>query len=348
MSRRALIVCPGRGSYSRNTLGILQDRGPGASAIIDACDAFRSAHGRPSLRHLDAEPKFRGAFHVAGEHASLLTFAGSLADLADLDRERFEIAGVVGNSLGWYTALVAAGALPLEDGINLVDSMGNYQAGNLAGGQIMTVIAGEDGRPDAALRAAVDAAIDAVRADGGQAWWSIDLGSHAVLGADAPGLEGLASALPPIVRGERSFPLRLPLHSAFHTPLLRPTQQRAQQALADLDFRAPDVPLIDGRGVVHRPGWADPVELAEYTLDHQIVAPFDFHKALITALQHTGAEVLVLLGPGNSLGGPIARMLTWEGWGGVRDREALDERQRTEPMILSFGVRPQRARLIAD
>lgn len=344
--RRALIVCPGRGSYGRGTLGILQDRSPGATAVIDACDAWREAHGRPLLRHLDAEPTFRGAFHVAGEHASLLTFAASLADLAELDRERFQVVGVVGNSLGWYTALVAAGALDVQDGIALVDTMGAYQAEGVIGGQVMTALVDETGLPDPALRAAVEDALRQVRADGGAAWWSIDLGSHAVLGADAAGMKGLEQHLPTLSRGERSFPVRLPLHSAFHTPLLEATRARAARDLASLGFRAPVVPLIDGRGVVFRPGWADPALLRDYTLGHQIVAPFHFATALRTALQHTAPDVVVLLGPGNSLGGPVSRLLTWEGWGGVRSRADLDARQASDPLLLSFGVRLQRERLV--
>jgi len=346
---RTLVVCPGRGSYGRATLGILQDRSEPAAAIIDACEAWRADHGRPLLRHLDNEPAFRGALHVAGQHASLLTFAASLADLAELDRERFEVVGVVGNSLGWYTALAAAGALPLDHAIELVDTMGQYQASGALGVQIMTSLVDEHDRPDPALREAVDDALAAARLSGAGAWWSIDLGSHAVLGADAPGARILEERLPRLTRGERSFPLRLPLHSAFHTPLLEPTAERARQDLAHLDFRAPDVPLVDGRGTVFRPRWADRRELRDYTLGHQVTRPFDFHQALVTALHHTGAQAIVLLGPGNSLGGPVSRMLVWDGWSGCRTRTQLDDRQASAaPLLLSFGVRLQRKRLVAQ
>lgn len=343
---RALIVCPGRGSYGRNTLGILQDRSPAAAAVVDACDAWRTRHNRTLLRHLDAEPAFRGALHVAGQHASLLTFAASMADLADLDRERFEVVGVVGNSLGWYTALAAAGALSLEHAIELVDSMGAYQADGAIGAQIMTTLVDEQGQRDPDLRRAVDAALAAARESGAGAWWSIDLGSHAVLGADAEGVRVLEQRLPKLERGSRTFPVRLPLHSAFHTPLLQATSDRARRELAHLSFRAPSVPLIDGRGRVFRPGWASSEALRDYTLGHQVTRRFDFHTALITALQHTGADVVVMLGPGNSLGGPVSRALVWEGWAGCATRPAFDARQAAQPLLLSFGITPQRSALI--
>ena len=155
------------------------DRSPAASDVVARCDAHRAAKGRPTVSELDASPSFRGSLHVAGEHASLLTFACALADLQDLDRERFEIVGVCGNSMGWYGALAAAGALPIDHAIELVETMGAYQAGNVIGGQVIYPLRDTDGHPDPTLRHAIDAALQTARERGEGAWWSIDLGSHA-------------------------------------------------------------------------------------------------------------------------------------------------------------------------
>ena len=113
--RRALIVCPGRGSYDRAGLGQLQDRAQAPSQIITACDEWRASMDRPTLTELDGADAYRSTKHVAGEHARLLTAGCAWADLADLNRDKFEIVGVCGNSMGWYTALAAAGALPQTD-----------------------------------------------------------------------------------------------------------------------------------------------------------------------------------------------------------------------------------------
>lgn len=344
MSRRALVVCPGRGSYDRATLGSLAGRSPAANRVLDACDAWRAAHGRPGVRELDAEPAFKAGRHVAGEHASLLTFACSLADLAELDRGAFEVVGVTGNSMGWYTALGAVGALPLEEAVRLVDTMGAYQEGNVLGGQVLYPLTDDAWRPDPAREAAVEAVLAGIRADGAYAGWSIRLGGHAVLGGDAAGVKLLMERLPPIVTEVRTFPLQLPMHSAFHTPVLEPTSARARVELGDLAVRPPDVALIDGRGGIHRPRWADPAALLDYTLGHQVVQPYDLTTAVRTALRHTGADVVIALGPGNSLGGPLARILVQEGWGGPRDKAAFEARQASDrPLLLSFGVAAQRA-----
>ncbi|MCA9568046.1 MAG: ACP S-malonyltransferase [Myxococcales bacterium] len=340
--KTALIVAPGRGSYDRAALGQLQGR---ATELLDACDAWRTANGRPTVRELDAADAYRSSLHVAGEHASLLTFACSMADLGDLS-DTYDVVGVVGNSMGFYTALAASGALPLEDAIRLVDTMGAYQTRNVIGGQVLYPMCGSDWRTTPELRAVVEDALAAVAARGHVAEWSIELGGYAVLGADRDGTKALLELLPPVERGSRTFPVQLPLHSAFHTSLMRDTSARAFGELGELGFRAPSVPLIDGRGMVFRPRWADPSALRDYTLGHQVTAPFDFTRAVKTALEHTGADVVVALGPGNGLGGPLARTIVECHWRGIVDRAGFEAAQAsTDPVLLAFGIPEQRALL---
>jgi acyl transferase domain-containing protein len=331
-------VCPGRGSYDRASLGSLRDRSPPAAAIVARCDAWRESRGRPTMSAIDSEPSFRTSLHAAGEHASLLTFACSMADAASLDPDRYEVVGVIGNSMGWYTALAASGALEIDDAIRLVDTFGWYQHGNVIGGQILYPVTDEEWQPAAALEEAVAKALESTPG----AEWSIRLGGFAVLGAGDEGVRALLTALPPIKRGDRTFPVQLPLHSAFHTSHLAATRDRARHDLADLAFRSPDVPLTDGRGATFRPRWTDPTALAAYTLGHQVVKPYDFTTSLRAALRHCAPDVVVALGPGNSLGGPIARTLVAEGWRGIRTKAEFEAQQRRSALLLSFGVSVQR------
>lgn len=344
--RRALVLCPGRGSYDRSSLGSLAGRGPAAADAIAVIDRWRRAAGRPTVTELDSAEAYRASLHIAGEHASALTFAASFADWLQLDHDRYEVVGIAGNSMGWYTALAVSGALSLEDTIRLIDTMGAYQAGNVIGGQILYPTSDADWRPSQPALDAIEAALASARAEGHAAAWSIDLGGYAVLGADRGGIRHLLATLPPDTRGSRTFPLQLPLHSAFHTSLMQATSERAQAELADLSFRAPRWPLFDGRGQRFGVRWADPGALASYTLGHQVVEPYDFTTSVRTALRHTGADVVICLGPGNPLGGPVARILVNEGWRGIRSKEALDALD--EPALLSFGFPPQRTALLAS
>ena len=342
---RTLVVCPGRGSYDRNSLGSLGNRSEAVATFLERCDAYRGAQGQPTVSELDQEPAYRSSLHVAGEHASLLTFAASYADWLELDRDHYEVVAIAGNSMGWYTSLAVSGALPLDDAIRLVDTLGRYQHKNVIGGQVLYPVCSPDWSPSAERLAHVEEALAAAAAAGHVAEWSIDLGGFAVLGADRPGVKFLLQQLPSETRGSRAFPLQLPLHSAFHTSLMEATSHRAVAELADLRFSAPQLPLIDGRGMVFRPRSANPRAIRDYTLGHQIVRPYAFTLSIQTALHFSGADVVVCLGPGNPLGGPVARILVQDGWRGLRNRAAFLESD--EPVLRSFGLPDQRARLIA-
>jgi [acyl-carrier-protein] S-malonyltransferase len=332
---RTLIVCPGRGSYDRSSLGYLRNRTGRAAEIVAACDDYRRSVGRIPVSELDAAPSFTSKLHLAGENASLLTFACSMADLADLSAVH-RVVGVVGNSMGFYTALAASGALSLEDAIRLVDTMGSYQEDNVVGGQLLYPVTDEQWQPDPGLSAAVDAAAAHGRR-------SIDLGSYAVLAGDEDQLRAMEAILPKVDRGTRTFPARLPLHSAFHTPWLQPASDRAIQEL-DLDWRAPSVPLVDGRGRIYRPSWADPAEIASYTLTTQVVEPYGFATSARTALHHLAPDRIAVLGPGNSLGAPLAAIAVQSHWQGATTRAAFEAMAKDLPLA-SFGVSKQRPAL---
>jgi [acyl-carrier-protein] S-malonyltransferase len=200
---RALVLCPGRGSYGRDSLGQLQalPRGP-AQAVVDAFDAARSAQGLPTTRSLDAEPALRPALHAAGEHASALTAACSLADVAQIDPERFEIVGVCGNSMGWYTALTAGGALPLADGVQLIETFGGWQRDNIIGGQVLLPLTDEEWRPEPWRLDRVNDLVQQIP----DLHWSIRLGGQAVLGGTEAALAALSAAVPPEERAGVRFP----------------------------------------------------------------------------------------------------------------------------------------------
>ena len=335
---RALIVCPGRGSYGRAQLGSL----PAHDPILAVLDRFRARLGRPAISELDRAPEYALPLHVAGEHASLLTFGATAVELAAIDRDKIDIAGVTGNSMGFYTALYASGALDQGGAARLVETLGHYQAGNVIGGQLLYPLVDDDWRPSATHRAAVDAALDHPGVH-----VSIRLGGTIVLGASAEGLAHARRVLPPIERGGMRYPVELPLHSAFHTPLMAPTSERALRDLADLPIRPPAITLIGGDGVVHRP-WASPAALLAYTLGPQIVEPFDFERAIATALGELGPDVVVLPGPGDSLGSAIAQVLIARGWRGLRDRAGFLAMQASErPIVLAMQRPEQRARVVA-
>jgi acyl transferase domain-containing protein len=327
---RAVLLCPGRGSYGREQLGALRRLGsePALAAALERADAERAREGLAPLRELDASPQFRPGLHLAGRNAAALIYFATLAGGARAFAE-YEVAGVLGNSLGWYTALAVAGALSADDGARLVQRMARLQE-DVAGGQILTTLVDDEWRPDPALRAATDAAVAAVRALGAeyQVETSIRLGGHEVFGGTEAAVRALLAQLPRVRHGGREFPFQLAGHGPFHTPLCAGVAARAAVELGPdgappLDWRRPRCALIDGRGDLHEPASADPRRLADYTAGHQVTCTFDFSAAARTALRELNPDLLVDLGPGATLRAPAGHVILQEGWRGIRTRAAL-------------------------
>ena len=325
-----VLLCPGRGSYGREQLGTLI-----STPSVQTADAFRAAAGRPAPSEMDRAPQYSSRLHVAGENASILTAAFTLSDRDQLGD--VEVVAVIGNSMGWYTALAVAGALSLPDGLRLVETMGQYQAGNVIGGQVLYPLC------DADWRAAPSAEVDALLRDTPHLYRSILLGGQLVLGGSQTAVATALATLPVRRIGHHDAPMQLPLHSAFHTPLLAETAARAANDLGDLNWRAPAVPLVDGRGAIFRPRSSDPAEIAAYTLGHQVIAPYDFTASVRVALREYAPDAIVLLGPGGNLGGPVAQALIAEGWRGLHSKADFVAAQERAPFVLSMARAEQRA-----
>lgn len=325
MNGPVVLLCPGRGSYGRAELGTLARlvrAGPVADALAAAEEA-RAAEGLPSLRELDAASQFRPGLHLQGRNASELIYFATLAAAAQVTAEQ-RVAAVLGNSLGWYTALAVAGALSPLDGWRLVHTMARLQE-LAAGGQLLTTLLDEEWRPDPALAAATDAALAAVRARGDGHWVgaSIRLGGHLVLAGTESGIAALREQLPRVRHGEREFPLQLAGHGPFHTPLCAEVAVRAAAELAELGWQRPRVALVDGRGAGFSPWSAGPREIFAYTAGPQVTQTFDFTAAVRTALREWNPQMLIDLGPGATLRAPAGHVLLAEGWRGVRSKREL-------------------------
>lgn len=321
----AVLLCPGRGSYTKDELGFVRRTvrpGPVADALA-ACDDWRRSQGRQALSDIDGAEKFRPGLHLDGENAAELIYFGTMAHVEQL-RERYDIVAVAGNSLGWYTALPASGALDATNGWRLVATMAALQK-QVEGGQVLTTLVGDDWRPDPELRAATDDVLQTVRGQGDDTFcdYSIHLGGHVVLAGTELAVTTLLARLPKVKVGDREFPFRLAGHGPFHTRLCADTSRQASELLADLPVGMPHCHLIDGFGNVHTPWSADPRELLRYTTHEQVLQTFDFTACVRTAMREFQPDVLLCAGPGTSLRAPVGHCVLAEGWRGLRDKQAL-------------------------
>jgi malonyl CoA-acyl carrier protein transacylase len=337
---KALVVCPGRGTYGKAELGYLKRFHADKGDLIGSFDRLRSERGRPTVSELDGADRFSPALHTRGDIASPLIFAASYADFLAIDRSRFDVAAVTGNSMGWYTALAVAGAVGAEQGFRIIDAMGeNSQAGE-AGGQVLLTLVGDDWRELPGLRAQVLTLAEAINGrDGCSLYVSIELGGMMVLAGNEPGLAALLGEAPPTPARE---PLRLVNHGPFHTPLMAGSSQRALAQLPVEGFGSPDAPMIDGRGHIWRPFATEPRALHDYTFVAQILETYDFTRAIQVAVKEHAPDRIVLLGPGDTLGGAIAQALIAIEWLGLKTKADFQEMQAADPFLISMGREDQR------
>jgi [acyl-carrier-protein] S-malonyltransferase len=191
---------------------------------------------------------------------------------------------VLGHSFGEYAALVAAGALTIEDGLRLVVTRGSA----------MARLAGTDTGMRAVLglsEAVVSAVCDEVRDAGRIEVANVNSPTQVVLSGDEAALE--QAALRCKERGAlRVRRLRVPY--AAHSSLMEPARRELAYALADVTISPPRVPFYSGvTGASAREPDAIRALLAK-----ALTSPVLFARA-VRAAARDGHRSFVELGPGS-------------------------------------------------
>lgn len=321
----ALLVLPGRGSYGRAELGSLR------GVDLSAYDTIRRASAKPTITELDSAATFSPATHLAGPNAAPLIYAASMADVAAIDPAKVEIVAVTGNSMGWYTALAAAGAVSASDGFRIADAMGVNSGRHGPGGQLVLSTLDADWRPVPGLRDAVLA----LAAETG-CTISIDLGGSIVLAGPDVAIRAFAAKTPVEVT-------RLAGNGPFHTALMADSSAAAFDQLPPDWFGNPRLPLIDGRGHIWRRWASEPQALHAYTFGHQILAAYDFAKAIAVGVKEFAPDRIILAGPGDVLGGAIGQTLIGLNWHGMASKADFAARQAADPFLVAMARPDQRA-----
>ena len=339
MTKTAVLICPGRGTYNKTELGVLQRHFPDAGLLAEF-DARRASLGQEPLSALDGAARYSVSQHTRGDNASALIYAASYGDFLSIDRDQVEIVAVTGNSMGWYSALACGGALTPQGGFDVVNTMGQLMQDSLIGGQLVYPHIGDDWVPDPSRRHELLALVAEINARPAHVLTlSIDLGGMLVLAGDEAGLSSFEQAVPVLDR----FPMRLANHAAFHSRLQAPVAAKGRDRLgADL-FRQPDCALIDGRGAIWWPGACDVDALWSYTLDHQVVETYDFTRCIQVAAREFAPDDFVVAGPGTTLGGAVAQSLVLSDWRDMNGKAAFQSLQGDTPFLISMGRDDQRA-----
>lgn len=222
----------------------------------------------------------------AAAHAALLASGALATD---------EVTACFGLSLGEFTALHAAGALALEDAVQLVRERGiGMQEASEAQPSGMTALRCEHEEAHAICAAAVD------RTGGVCLLANLNAPGQAVISGDLPTLEAAEEIA--VQRGVRR-PTRLPVAGAFHSPLMQPGADRLAATLESVPIQPPRVPVysnVTGRATV------DPDEIRS-NLVAQVTSPVLFLADVQNAAR-AGVRRIVELAPGRVLTGLVRRI----------------------------------------
>ena len=227
------------------------------------------------------------------EYTQPAIFATSLACLAaavESGKISSRPAYMAGHSLGEYSALVAAGAMSLEDGLSLLAARARLMAdaGRATTGAMAAIIGLEE---DAVRQICKDADVDVC---------NLNLPNQTVVGGTPEGVEkamGLAKE-----RGA-SRAQALNVSGAFHSRLMAPAATGLRIAIGETPIDAPAVPVIANAS--GRPLTTDVAVREE--LGVQVATAVRWHES-VTLMTAGGVTSFVEFGPGKVLTGLVRRI----------------------------------------
>ncbi len=215
-------------------------------------------------------------------------FCASLAGWESLGRPEGEL--MAGHSLGELAALVAAGALHEQDGLELVALRGRLmqEAGERAGDGGMLALLG---------KGAADHAMELAEAHG-----------LTVANDNSPQqvvLSGAKAALPKAADAAKELGLRateLPVSGAFHSPMIAAAVPEFKTALQRVTILPPRVQVLSAVT-------AAPFDDVAAQLTEALTKPVRWRETML-AMHERGADRFIEVGPGRVLSGLVKRTLS--------------------------------------
>jgi [acyl-carrier-protein] S-malonyltransferase len=203
---------------------------------------------------------------------------------------------LAGHSLGEYSALVAAGVISFKDAVPLVRFRAEaMQSAVPVGTGGMAAILGLD---DASV---IKVCAEAAIASGGVV---------EAVNFNAPGQVVIAGSSDAVTKAcellkaagaKRALPL--PVSAPFHSSLLQPASEKLKAYLANIEFKAPSISVINNVDVAML---NDPTAIKD-ALVRQAAKPVRWHE-IIQAMAAQGITKVVECGPGKVLAGLTKRI----------------------------------------
>lgn len=206
---------------------------------------------------------------------------------------------VAGHSLGEYSALVAAGALTLAQAVPLVRlRAAAMQKAVPVGTGAMAAILGLDASKVVEACRRITRELDGA---GGEVVEAVNFNTpvQTVIAGTRAAVDRACAALK--AEGAKRA-LMLPVSAPFHSSLMKPAAERLKSALAAVEFKTPEIPVVNNVDVAVE---TDPGRIRD-ALYRQAFSPVRWVETL-HKIKAMGADLVIECGPGKVLAGTVAR-----------------------------------------
>ncbi|EEI94248.1 [acyl-carrier-protein] S-malonyltransferase [Sphingobacterium spiritivorum ATCC 33300] len=206
--------------------------------------------------------------------------------------ENFKPDMVAGHSLGEFSALVAAGALTFEDGLQLVAKRANamQKATEIEPSAMAAILGLEDAIVEETCAKVEETVVAA----------NFNCPGQVVISGTVAGVDKACELL--LAAGAKRA-LKLNVGGAFHSPLMEPARVELQAAIEAVDIKSPVCPIYQN---VDAKPQTDPAVIKE-----NLIAQLTGAVRWTQTVQHIlsdGAEAFVEVGPGNVLQGLVKKV----------------------------------------
>ncbi|MDO4574766.1 MAG: ACP S-malonyltransferase [Planctomycetia bacterium] len=289
---KTAFLFPGQGAQFVGMGRALYESLPAAKDLFDRADQILGY----SLTELCFDgPIEKLSSTVVSQPALFVTSLAALEQLRATQPDWVsQCSAAAGLSLGEYTALVFAGVMDFEEGLLVVQrrGMAMQEASDATPSGMVSMLG-----PDLSV---VEDLCDQVRGDDTLLVANLLCPGNTVVSgskaaceraAEKASAENIARAVPLAVAG------------AFHTPIMKPADERLAEVLAGVALKTPRIPVVSNvDAAVH----SDPEEIRSLLI-RQVLSPVLWEKSMRYLLSE-GYDAFVEVGPGRVLRGLMKRI----------------------------------------